>query len=272
MTPLPPLLVLTDRRGCERRGRTLAETVAAAVGGGARAFVLREKDLSRPQRASWAPALVAVLRPAGGMLVVTSDPGLASELGNGWVHLAEADAPAARVGGGRPGRSCHGAASLARGWREGRRVRHPLPCLTHRSKPGYGPALGLARLAELAAGVRPCRCTPSAGWTRPAPAAVAGPARGGGGHGRGDGRQGTRRRDAGAARRPGGAPGRPGRAPPRLFGSRKRAAGGRSALMCVTVPRVTERDADDRRSIAPSGGPLVPWHPRRGADAEAGRR
>ncbi|MGO8687220.1 MAG: thiamine phosphate synthase [Candidatus Dormibacteria bacterium] len=153
MTPLPPLLVLTDRRACERRGRTLAETVAEAVSGGARAFVLREKDLPAGERLRQAEAVGAVLRPAGGILIVSSDPALAERLGSGWVHLAAADPRPTASPRLRTGRSCHDAASLARAREEGSAYATLSPVLPSRSKPGYGPALGLARLAELVAGV-----------------------------------------------------------------------------------------------------------------------
>ena len=43
----PPLLVLTDRSQCTR---PLPRTVEIAVAAGARAVVLREKDLPAPQR------------------------------------------------------------------------------------------------------------------------------------------------------------------------------------------------------------------------------
>ena len=60
---LPRLLVLTDRRQSEAAGRTLPETVAAAVNAGARAIVLREKDLPPPERRELAEALCAAAAP-----------------------------------------------------------------------------------------------------------------------------------------------------------------------------------------------------------------
>ena len=45
---LPALLVLSDRRQAGRLG--LVATMAAAVSGGGRALVLREKDLERAER------------------------------------------------------------------------------------------------------------------------------------------------------------------------------------------------------------------------------
>jgi thiamine-phosphate pyrophosphorylase len=141
--------VLTDRRGCERRGRTLPATVAAAVDAGARAVVLREKDLSRPERRRLGTALLALLRPVAGMLVVASDLRLATELGAGWAHLAETDAWPAETAGIGLGRSCHGATSLALARERGAAYATLSPVFTTTSKPGYGPALGLSRLSAL---------------------------------------------------------------------------------------------------------------------------
>jgi thiamine-phosphate pyrophosphorylase len=158
--PLPCLLVLTDRRACERRGRTLTETVEGAVAGGARAFVLREKDLPHARRREQGEALASLLRAVGGVLIVASDPALANRLGAGWVHLAKADPwPPATAGAGLGraglrraglGRSCHDAASLLRARDGGAAYATLSPVFPTASKPGYGPPLGLAGLARLA--------------------------------------------------------------------------------------------------------------------------
>jgi thiamine-phosphate pyrophosphorylase len=153
VTPLPPLLLLTDRLGCERHGRSLAETVAAAVTGGARAVVLREKDLGLAERAELGRSLSALLEPVGGVLIVASDPALARGLGAGWAHLAEADAAPASASGVRLGRSCHSTAGLLRARDEGAAYATLSPVFATSSKPGYGPTLGLSRLSRLARSV-----------------------------------------------------------------------------------------------------------------------
>ena len=57
MSPLPRVLVLTDRTRCSG---SLTGTVAAAVSAGARAVVLREKDLPAAERArQWPHAMIA---------------------------------------------------------------------------------------------------------------------------------------------------------------------------------------------------------------------
>lgn len=149
MTSLPALLVLTDRR---QAGAGLVPTVVAAAEGGARAVVLREKDLPRPDRRELGLALRAVLDPYGATLLVAGpDVDLAEELGAEGVHLAAGDLwPSGR----RPpivGRSCHGAVEVQRAADEAADYVTVSPVFASSSKPGYGPALTLAGLAELAA-------------------------------------------------------------------------------------------------------------------------
>ena len=141
---LPRLLVLTDRTQC--RDGDLTGTVAAAVDAGARAVVLREKDLPLADRAALAAELEGVLRPVDGLLVWA---GAAGGTGRAAVHLAAADPfPSPRPA--LVGRSCHTAAELARARAEGCDAAFLSPVFLSASKPGYGPALGTAGLAELA--------------------------------------------------------------------------------------------------------------------------
>jgi thiamine monophosphate synthase len=158
-------MVLTDRR---QAAAPLPELVAAAVAGGARWVLLREKDLPYAQRYALAQRLRSVLAPAGARLVVAGpDP-----LGGTAVHLSATDParPASSImesaprpagdppgpgGGGLVGRSCHGPAELARLTTEDYLTLSPV--FPSASKPGYGPALGPAGLARLIriAGGRP---------------------------------------------------------------------------------------------------------------------
>jgi thiamine-phosphate pyrophosphorylase len=137
------LLVLTDRR---QATAPLTEVVSAAVAGGARSVVLREKDLPREYRLALAAALRAVLRPVGGRLIVAGPDPLDGDA----VHLAAADPAPAGVA--YAGRSCHDAAELARLSTEDYATVSPV--FATGSKPGYGPALGVDRLGVLAAGAR----------------------------------------------------------------------------------------------------------------------
>ncbi len=140
VAPLGPLLVLTDRTQCVR---PLVEVVAAAVAGGARTVVLREKDLPDDDRLRLRDALLPVLD--GGRLVMAG-----GRLGGDAVHLAAAEAvPAPRPA--LVGRSCHDpdevAAAADCDWVTVSPVR-----LTA-SKPGHGPALGWS-------GLTACTCGP----------------------------------------------------------------------------------------------------------------
>nr|WP_231126249.1 thiamine phosphate synthase [Motilibacter aurantiacus] len=137
---MPPLLVLTDRRLCRR----LEDTVAAAVDGGARAVVLREKDLPLVERLRLADRLRAELEPVGGLLVLAG-----AAAGAPAVHLAGAEAfPADRPA--VVGRSCHSAQDVRDALAEGCDYVTVSPVFPTPSKPGYGPALGLDGLAAMA--------------------------------------------------------------------------------------------------------------------------
>ncbi|HET9091855.1 MAG TPA: thiamine phosphate synthase, partial [Acidimicrobiales bacterium] len=108
----PPLLVLTD--GAATGGRPLVEVVAAALAGGARAVLVREKHLPRPERAGLAAALGRLLAEVGGLLLVASDGSLPAD----GLHLAAGDPfPSSRP----PivGRSCHSRAEVEAAAQEG---------------------------------------------------------------------------------------------------------------------------------------------------------
>jgi thiamine-phosphate pyrophosphorylase len=144
-----PLVVLTDRRAAEGVGRSLVDTVAVALGAGAHAVLLREKDLPAEQRRVLATRLVRMVAASGAKFGIASDATLASQLGVHWVHLSasgESPPPAGRPG--IVGRSCHDTDELHAAAVEGCEYASLSPVLTTSSKPGYGPALGMARLAE----------------------------------------------------------------------------------------------------------------------------
>jgi len=136
---LPRLLVLTDRAQC---AGPLADTVAAAVAAGARAVLLREKDLPAGERAALAADLAGILAPVDGTLVVAGGDGGAA------VHLAARE-PFPAVRPALVGRSCHDAAEVAAAAAEGSDYVTVSPVFPSPSKPGYGPPLGPAGLAAL---------------------------------------------------------------------------------------------------------------------------
>jgi thiamine-phosphate pyrophosphorylase len=150
-------LVLTDR---SQSRVPLRDAVAAAVDGGARAVVLREKDLPEQERDRLAEQLHSVLDPVGGVLIRAGAGGG----GAAAVHLAAADPlPDARPA--LVGRSCHSLEELTRAQAEGCDYVMLSPVFPTPSKPGYGPALGLAGLAALTPAAPP---TYALGGVRPA--------------------------------------------------------------------------------------------------------
>ena len=82
------LVVVTDRAQAVERERALPAVVGAAIDGGARTVLLREKDLPPGERRALAEVLADLLRPVDGVLLVASDVDLAREVGAAGVHLA----------------------------------------------------------------------------------------------------------------------------------------------------------------------------------------
>ena len=145
--PEPPLLVITDRH----QAPAPLETVAAALfAGGCRWLSLREKDLSPPERLALLRRLVALGRPVGAIVTVHDDIAAAMEAGAGGIHLPAGASPrAARASlgdGALIGVSAHDAAEIAAAATEGADYATLSPIFPSTSKPGYGPALGLAAL------------------------------------------------------------------------------------------------------------------------------
>jgi thiamine monophosphate synthase len=138
------VIVFTDRRQARR---PLPDVVRAAVDGGARLVVLRERDLPADERAALAARLRTVLAAVGGRLLVA-----------GRDHLAAAD-PWPAVRPELVGRSCHNARELVAAAAGGASYATISPVFPSKSKPGYGPPLGLSGLASLCAEARrapPC--------------------------------------------------------------------------------------------------------------------
>jgi len=139
---LSGLLVLTDRR---QAARPLPEVVAAAIDGGARSFVMREKDLSPSARRALLAQIAPLVRDVGGVVISAGH------------HLAGADGVHQAASGGPvpvasiTGRSCHDEADVRAADDDGVDYVTVSPVWATASKPGYGPALGVAGLASLAA-------------------------------------------------------------------------------------------------------------------------
>lgn len=143
---LPSLLVLTDRR---QAAASLVEVVAEAVEAGARAVVLREKDLPRPERAALAVALAPLVHHPGGLLLSAGEalPGCDG------IHLPSGPTPATDDTGPCEGlvvgQSCHDGDELGAAEAGGVDYVTLSPVFLTGSKPGHGPPVGLERLAQL---------------------------------------------------------------------------------------------------------------------------
>ncbi len=148
----PALLVLTDRRQACRHG--LVAAVAAAVEGGARAVLVREKDLPAEERVGLVQAFRALLDPVdGAVLLAGPDVELALRSGAAGLHLAAADPWPATGQDLVIGRSCHTAGELAEATEAGADYATLSPVFPSLSKPGYGPALGSEGLEAMVADV-----------------------------------------------------------------------------------------------------------------------
>ncbi|MGH3384993.1 MAG: thiamine phosphate synthase [Nocardioidaceae bacterium] len=155
---LPRLLLLTDRHQLPA-GRRLVDQASLAVEAGARAVILRERDLEDRQRAELAFDLTRLLAEVDGRLIVAA-PMLGSPHG---VQLRAAD-PWPRTRPPLLGRSCHNAAEVERARAEAVDYVLVSPVARSASKPGYGPPLGRRAFQRLA----------SAGGGRPAVYALGG--------------------------------------------------------------------------------------------------
>lgn len=135
---LPRLLVIAD---AATAGERLPAIVTEAVHHGARAVVLRARDLPAAQRLELAAALRRLLAPVGGLLILAGGHGDA-------VHLAARE-PLPRARPALVGRSCHDDEEVSRAAAQGCDYVTVSPVYPTASKPGYGPALGPSGLAQL---------------------------------------------------------------------------------------------------------------------------
>jgi thiamine-phosphate pyrophosphorylase len=153
--PVPPLLLVTDRRQARL---PLEEIVARACAGGCRWVSLREKDLPADAQIALAQSLMPIAQRFGAQLTLHGDTGLARAAGLDGVHLsAHGDAAAARAALGPHaliGMSIHSAAETAT--LDPTMVDYAVagPAFPTASKPGYGPALGPDGVAAICRAAR----------------------------------------------------------------------------------------------------------------------
>ena len=154
--PLPGrLLVVTDRH---QAAKPLADLAAELFAAGLRWLWLRDKDLPPDERRALAHDLARHAARQSATLIVGADTALAAEVGAGVQfgtnpRLAT-DIAAARqrlAADARIGVSAHSLADLRAARDAGADYATLSPIFLSASKPGYGPALGLAALREAAA-------------------------------------------------------------------------------------------------------------------------
>jgi thiamine-phosphate pyrophosphorylase len=150
--PLPSrLLLVTDRH---QAAVALADIVSDALAAGAGWVSLRDRDLPPAERRALAQRLLAIVRARGAHLSIGGDVDLAAEIAADGVHLAaNASVAAARARLGPHaliGVSAHGDADIAAAAAAGADYATLSPIFATASKPGYGPALGVAALAHAA--------------------------------------------------------------------------------------------------------------------------
>jgi thiamine-phosphate pyrophosphorylase len=147
-----PLLIVTDRHQARR---ALDEVVRRALAAGARWVWLRDRDLSSLERRQLAFRLAQIVRGAGGRLSIGDDAALAHEAGTGAVHMRDIGGvtharamlgPSALIG-----MSAHVIAEVVGAKDAGADYVALSPIHPSASKPGYGPALGVATIRAASA-------------------------------------------------------------------------------------------------------------------------
>ena len=152
--PEPPLLLVTDRRQARI---PLPELIEVAFAAGCRWASLREKDLPKAHQLALTRRLLPLARRFGAKLTLHGDPALTQVAGCDGVHLpAGGDARTARALLGPAaliGVSIH---NLAEAETLDPALDYAIVGPVHEtaSKPGYGPSLGFAGLATVAAATR----------------------------------------------------------------------------------------------------------------------
>src|ERR1700739_1542768 len=150
--PQPPLLLITDRHQARLR---LAQVAARALAGGCRWVSLREKDLPPDDQIALAGTLASIARRHGARLSLHGEATLAKQCGADGVHRPSgSDAAAGRaLLGPRKliGVSIHTVSEAEA--LDPTAVDYAIagPTFETASKPGYGPEIGRAGLAAIAA-------------------------------------------------------------------------------------------------------------------------
>ncbi|MBF0402207.1 MAG: thiamine phosphate synthase [Magnetococcales bacterium] len=152
--PLPRLLLITDRTVCPE----LPQAVAAALEGGVRHLLLREKALAPTPFKQLAHQMLALTAAHGAHLLIHDRLDIALAVGAAGLHLSANGIPTAEArqglaslpGGGVLGRSCHSVEAACAALQAGADFVTLSPLFPTRSHPGM-PALGSAAFASMRA-------------------------------------------------------------------------------------------------------------------------
>ncbi|MGB0575613.1 MAG: thiamine phosphate synthase [Alphaproteobacteria bacterium] len=149
--PVPALLVITDPPPSPR---TIEYVIQEALGAGCRWVMYREKTASAERFRSRAIYLAECCEANDAVLCINGDIGVAQACGARGVHLQSADnvkmAREALLPHALIGVSCHSIEDALRAESSGADYVTLSPIFETASKPGYGPALGVAGLEEAA--------------------------------------------------------------------------------------------------------------------------
>ena len=151
---MPRLLLITDSTVCA----DLPGAVAAALDGGVRHVLLREKGMAAGPLTRLAAKLLALTAAQGAHLLIHDRVDVALAVAADGVHLPDEGLETAaarrllaqRPGGGLLGRSCHSVAGACQALQAGADFVTLSPLFATRSHPGL-PPLGLARFAAMRA-------------------------------------------------------------------------------------------------------------------------
>lgn len=146
--PNPPLLIVTDRH---QASQPLHEVAKAAFNAGARWISVREKDLPLDEQLALY-ARIAAVAPADAVIGLHGRAIDASGQIDAWHLPRNGNLADARLHAGPDvliGKSCHDAAAVQAAADAGADYVTLSPVAISRSKPGYGPALGLAQLGAI---------------------------------------------------------------------------------------------------------------------------
>ena len=146
------LYVITDRHRCAPV--PLVDVVSELLDAGVNAIQLREKDLSDTKLLRLAQPIAALCQNYGAKLFINTNARIALEIGAAGVHLPTDAVETQTSSNLYIGSSVHTLNAAQKRAAEAVDFVTYSPIYPTVSKPGYGPAVGIAGLAEVATGIK----------------------------------------------------------------------------------------------------------------------